>query len=94
MAAADAVGVFEGRLDYGPQMQGFPLWMRIQSRPVKLAFTFAFIYVPIVALQTLHFSLGPVDPTPPVSFRWSSARCGSRCSRPAFFPFYLMAAAA
>ena len=76
-------GYFEGRLDYGPAMDGFPLWMRIRSVPVKLAFTFAFIYIAGVTLQTLHFSIGPIDPTPPLRFRRPSARCGSPCSRPA-----------
>src|SRR6476646_3915083 len=45
-------GYFEGRLDYGPSMEGFPLWMRIRSVPVKMAFTFGFIYLACVALQT------------------------------------------
>lgn len=58
----------EGRLDYGPQLAGFPLWMRIKSMPVKLAFTTAFIYVTVVAAQTFHVSLGPVDPAAPESF--------------------------
>ncbi|MCX5746400.1 MAG: hypothetical protein NT062_28315, partial [Proteobacteria bacterium] len=58
-------GYFEGRLDYGPPMEGFPTWMQIRSRPVKLAFTFAFIYLCCVTLQTWDISIGPIDPTPP-----------------------------
>jgi hypothetical protein len=58
-------GYFEGRLDYGPTLAELPLWMRIKSGPVKAAFTFAFTYLAIVALQTWDVSIGPIDPTPP-----------------------------
>ena len=58
-------GYFEGRLSYGPTLEGLPLWMRIKSRPVKASFTFAFSYLAIVALQTWDISIGPIDPTPP-----------------------------
>jgi hypothetical protein len=58
-------GYFEGRLDYGPTLMELPLWMRIKSGPVKAAFTFAFTYLAIVALQTWDVSIGPMDPTPP-----------------------------
>jgi hypothetical protein len=58
-------GYFEGRLDYGPTLMELPLWMRIKSGPVKAAFTFAFTYLAIVALQTWDVSIGPIDPTPP-----------------------------
>jgi hypothetical protein len=58
-------GYFEGRLDYGPTLAELPLWMRIKSGPVKAAFTFAFTYLAIVALQTWDISIGPIDPTPP-----------------------------
>jgi hypothetical protein len=61
-------GYFEGRLDYGPQLAALPLWMRIRSTPVKLAFTTAFIYITVVAAQTFHVSLGPADPAAPASF--------------------------
>jgi hypothetical protein len=58
-------GYFEARLDYGPTLAELPLWMRIKSGPVKAAFTFAFTYLAIVALQTWDISIGPIDPTPP-----------------------------
>jgi hypothetical protein len=85
-------GYFEGRIDYGETMANFPLWMRIKSKPVKLAFTFGFIYIATVSLQTLHFSIGPLDPTPPASFppaqraMWFAMFTGGM-----FFPFYLAA---
>ena len=43
-------GFFEGRLDYGKQREGMPLWMRINSRPVKVSFTLAFTYLAVVVL--------------------------------------------
>jgi hypothetical protein len=58
-------GYFEGRLDYGPTLEQLPLWMRITSGPVKVAFTLAFTYLAVVALQTWDVSIGPIDPTPP-----------------------------
>lgn len=61
-------GYFEGRLDYGDQMKSLPLWMRIDSKAVKFAFTFGFMYLVVVAAQTWDVSIGPVDPTPPLSF--------------------------
>ena len=61
-------GYFEGRLDYGDQMKSMPLWMRIDSKAVKLAFTFGFMYLVVVAAQTWNISIGPVDPTPPLAF--------------------------
>ncbi len=61
-------GYFEGRLAYGTEASQLPGWMRIHSVPVKLAFTFGFMYLSCVALQTLHFSIGPIDPTPPLAF--------------------------
>ncbi|MFV8753777.1 hypothetical protein ACNOYE_24805 [Nannocystaceae bacterium ST9] len=65
-------GYFEGRLDYGPTLAELPLWMRIKSGPVKAAFTFAFTYLAIVALQTWDVEIGPIDPTPPPE--WSLAQ--------------------
>ncbi len=56
-------GYFEGRLDYGEGVG--PTWMRIKSQPVKVAFTFGFLYLVTVILQTWDISLGPIDPTPP-----------------------------
>ena len=86
-------GFFEGRIDYGPAMDGFPLWMRIRSAPVKLAFTFAFIYIAGVTLQTLHFSIGPIDPTPPLAFPPAQrALWFAMFTAGMFFPFYLAAA--
>ncbi|MCB9624793.1 MAG: hypothetical protein H6723_15885 [Sandaracinus sp.] len=51
--------------------------MRIDSRPVKLSFTFAFTYLAIVLLQTWDVEIGPVDPTPRPSGPWGDARNGS-----------------
>jgi hypothetical protein len=84
--------VFEGRLDYGPQMQGFPLWMRIKSLPVKLAFTTAFIYVTIVAAQTFHVSLGPADAAAPDSFSLQQRALWFAMFTVGFFAIYYMAA--
>ncbi len=61
-------GYFESRLDYGSKLESLPLWMQIDSGPVKAAFTFAFTYLSIVLLQTFDIAIGPVDPTPPESF--------------------------
>ncbi len=61
-------GYYESRLDHGPSMPGLPVWMQIQSRPVKWSLTLGFTYLAIVALQTLEVSLGPIDPTPPLEF--------------------------
>jgi hypothetical protein len=57
-------GYFEGRLDYGPALADLPLWMRIKSGPVRAAFTLAFTYLLIVAIQTWDVSIGPFDLTP------------------------------
>jgi len=83
-------GYFEGRLDYGPPMEGFPTWMQIRSRPVKLAFTFAFIYLSCVSLQTLDVEIGPIDPSPPDE--WPQAQRAAwfaMFTAGMFFPFYL-----
>jgi hypothetical protein len=85
-------GYFEGRIDYGATLADLPLWMRIKSVPVKLAFTFGFIYLTCVALQTWNVNIGPLDPTPPASFppgkraMWFAMFTGGM-----FFPFYLAA---
>jgi hypothetical protein len=85
-------GYFEGRIDYGDTMAELPLWMRIKSVPVKLAFTFGFIYLTCVALQTWDVNIGPLDPTPPASFpperraMWFAIFTAGM-----FFPFYLAA---
>ena len=85
-------GFFEGKLSYGETLAELPLWMRIKSVPVKLAFTFGFIYLTCVALQTWDINIGPLDPTPPASFApekramWFAMFTGGM-----FFPFYLAA---
>ncbi len=85
-------GFFEGGLDYGRPMPEFPAWMRIRSRPVKLAMTFGFIYLCCVTLQTWHISIGPIDPTPPLA--WPTAQRAAwfaMFTAGMFFPFYLAA---
>ena len=85
-------GYFEGRINYGETLADLPLWMRIKSVPVKLAFTFGFMYLTCVALQTWDVEIGPLDPTPPASFpaekraMWFAIFTGGM-----FFPFYLAA---
>jgi hypothetical protein len=84
-------GYFEGRLDYGPGVG--QTWMRIKSQPVKIAFTFAFLYLVTVIMQTWDISLGPIDPTPPKE--WPMAqRAGwfAMFTAGMFFPNYLAAA--
>ncbi len=83
-------GYFEGMLDYGEGVG--PVWMRIKSRPVKWSFTFAFIFLVTVILQTWDISLGPLDPTPPKE--WPMAqRAGwfAMFTAGMFFPNYLAA---
>ena len=85
-------GFFESKLDYGPQRVALPLWMRIKSVPVKLAFTFGFMFVATVVLQSLHVSIGPIDPTPPASMPDSTrAMWFAVFTAGMFFPFYLAA---
>lgn len=86
-------GYFEGRLDYGESAVELPLWMRIQSKPVKLAFTLAFTYLAIVVLQTWDIELGPVDPSPPAEWPLQQ-RAGffAMMTAAMFFPNYLAAA--
>ncbi|HUS28999.1 MAG TPA: hypothetical protein VMZ53_10820 [Kofleriaceae bacterium] len=86
-------GYFEGRLQYESTLDGLPLWMRIKSVPVKLAFTFAFIYLTCVAFQTWKVSIGPLNPTPPASFpAQTRAMWFAMFTAGMFFPFYLAAA--
>ncbi len=87
-------GYFEGRLEHGPALKGLPLWMTIKSRPVKLAFTTAFIYVTIVAAQTFHVSLGPADPAAPDSFPLQQRVLWFVMFTAGFFAIYYMAATA
>jgi hypothetical protein len=85
-------GYFEGRLDYGDGVG--PTWMRIKSKPVKISFTFAFLFLVTVIMQTWNISLGPIDPTPPKEWPmqqralWFAMFTGGM-----FFPNYLAAAA-
>ena len=86
-------GFFEGKINYGKVPRSGPLWMRIRSRPVKLAFSFALLYIAIVTLQTWDVQIGPIDPTPPAEWppvtraRWFATMCLT-----ALFPSYLLAA--
>jgi hypothetical protein len=85
-------GLFESRLDYGEQMAGRPKWMSINSKPVKLALTFGFIYIVLIPLQTWDVSIGPLDPTPPASFPQAQrAMWFAMFSVGMFFPFYMAA---
>ena len=58
-------GALERRIDYGHALKDMPLWMQIDSRPVKWFFTLALTYLGIVALQVLDLDLGIVDPNAP-----------------------------
>lgn len=85
-------GYFESRLDYGEQMPGLPKWMQINSKPVKLALTFGFVYLALIPLQTWNISIGPLDPTPPESFPQAQrAMWFAMFSVGMFFPFYMAA---
>ena len=86
-------GFFEGRLDYGKSLAELPGWMKISSKPVKLAFTFAVIYLCVIALQTWDVQLGPVSASPPKE--WPTAqRAGwfAMFTVGFSFAFYLVAA--
>lgn len=86
-------GWFEGRIDYGDTIADFPLWMRIRSRPVRMAFTFAFTYLAIVILQTWDIGIGPIDPTPPTEWPLGQrAMWFAMMSCGMFFPNYLATA--
>jgi hypothetical protein len=83
-------GFFEGRLDYGKSRKDMPLWMRINSKPVKISFTLAFTYLAVVVLQTWDISIGPVDPSPPAAWPLSQrAMWFGIMSVGMFFPNYL-----
>lgn len=85
-------GYFESRLDYGKQMDSLPLWMKIDSRPVKMSFTFAFTYLGIVILQTWDVGIGPIDPTPPPEWPLAQrAQFFGTMTLAMFFPNYLAA---
>lgn len=88
-------GYFESRIEYEETSADFPLWMKIKSKPVKLAFTFAFIFIALVPLQTWDVSIGPLDPTPPLSFPLQQrALWFGMFTVGMFFPFYLAATGA
>ena len=83
-------GYFEGRLQYEATLASLPLWMRIKSVPVKLAFTFGFIYLTCLAFQTWHVSIGPLNPDPPLTFpAQTRAMWFAMFTAGMFFPFYL-----
>jgi len=85
-------GYFEGRIDYDETLATLPLWMRIKSKPVKLAFTFGFMYLACVTLQTWNVSIGPVNPNPPLTFPPAQrAMWFGIFTAGMFFPFYLAA---
>jgi hypothetical protein len=84
-------GLFEGFLDYGEERSGMPLWMRINSRPVKWSFTLGFTYLGVVVLQAWDISIGPMNPNPPAE--WPLAQRGlwfGIMSVGMFFPNYLV----
>jgi len=88
-------GYFESRLDYGDSSSSLPLWMRINSKPVKLSFTFAFTYLAIVVLQTWDIGIGPIDPTPPPEWPLAQrAQWFGMMTVGMFFPNYLAATGA
>lgn len=87
-------GYFESRLDYGESSgaSALPKWMKLSSRPAKLALTFGMIFVVLVPLQTWNVSIGPLDPTPPKTFPESQrAMWFAMFTAGMFFPFYLAA---
>ena len=68
------------------------MWMKINSKPVKVSFTFAFTYLGIVILQTWDIGIGPVDPTPPPEWDLPTrARWFGIMTLAMFFPNYLAA---
>lgn len=84
-------GFFEAKLDYGESLAELPLWMRIKSRPVKLAFTLAFTYLGVVVLQAWDISIGPIDPSPPPEWGLGQrAMWFGIMSVGMFFPNYLV----
>jgi hypothetical protein len=86
-------GFFESRLDYGESLAGMPTWMKISSRPVRLAFTFACIYVCVIAFQTWDIQLGPVSAKPPKEWPTGQRAAWFAMFTVGFsFAFYLVAA--
>jgi len=81
---------FESKLDYGEVLASLPLWMRINSIPVKISFTLAFTYIAVVILQTWNYKIGPIDPNPPASWDVATrARYFAIMTIGMFFPNYL-----
>lgn len=58
-------GAVEGRVAYDPARKDMPLWMQIDSRPIKYTFALALTYLGLVALQAFEIELGTVDPSAP-----------------------------
>lgn len=58
----------ERRIDYGHALKDMPLWMQIDSRPVRWFFSLALTYLGLVALQVLDLDLGTIDPNPPANW--------------------------
>ncbi len=84
-------GYFEGLLNYGSGVG--PIWMRIKSRPVRFSFTFGFLFLVIVIMQTWDISIGPINPTPPKEWE-PMQRAGwfAMFTAGMFFPNYIAAA--
>lgn len=59
-------GYYEARIDHGSP--SFPLWIRIQSGPLKWSLTLGFTFLAILLVQTLDWEFGPVDPSPPLEW--------------------------
>lgn len=58
-------GAVERQVDHGERLKDFPLWMRIESRPIRWTFTLALTYLGIVGLQVFDVAFGIIDPNPP-----------------------------
>lgn len=58
-------GAVERRIAYDPGRKDMPLWMQIDSRPVKYTFALALTYLGLLALQVFEIELGIVDPIAP-----------------------------
>jgi hypothetical protein len=87
-------GYFEGGMPRDPAKRDMPRWMQIESRAVKLAFTFALIYLAVIAAQAWSLKLGPLDPSPPASFAPAQrAMWFAMFTLGMGLPFYMLAAA-
>lgn len=58
-------GAIERQVVHGERLKDFPLWMQIESRPIRWTFTLALTYLGIVGLQVFDVSFGVFDPNPP-----------------------------